>query len=304
VTPSETRAIVSLSLLAAFVDGEKHERERAEIKRIAEGLSQADGVQLPTLYQDVLMKRVSLASVAGELKSPEARQLAYEMAVCVCDADGAQTPAERKFLEQLRSAIGLDAVSAANFARDAEALAEPALAGATPASDAEVDSTILGTAVLCAALEQLPQRLATMAIVPLQMRMVYKIGAKYGFALDRGHIVDLLSAAGVGMASQMVDNFARGLVKKVAGRFIGSFLSGLAGRATSSAVAFGTTYALGHLAKRYYSGGRKLTADQLRDTFQSLVAEARGIESRHAGAITDRARSLNVADLAGLVRGA
>ena len=68
VTPSETRAIVSLSLLAAFVDGEKHERERAEIKRIAEGLSQADGVNLPTLYQDVLMKRVSLASVAGETR--------------------------------------------------------------------------------------------------------------------------------------------------------------------------------------------------------------------------------------------
>ena len=35
VTPSETQAIVTLSLLAAFVDGEKHERERAEIKRIA-----------------------------------------------------------------------------------------------------------------------------------------------------------------------------------------------------------------------------------------------------------------------------
>ena len=56
---TETRALVTLSLLAAFVDGEKHERERAEIKRIAEGLSQADGVNLPSLYQDVLLKRVS-----------------------------------------------------------------------------------------------------------------------------------------------------------------------------------------------------------------------------------------------------
>ena len=72
MTPSETQAIVALSLLAAFADGEKHERERAEIKRIAEGLSQADGVHLPTLYQDVLMKRVSLAAVAVELKSSEA----------------------------------------------------------------------------------------------------------------------------------------------------------------------------------------------------------------------------------------
>ena len=104
MTPSETKSIVTLSLLAAFVDGEKHERERAEIKRIAEGLSQADGVNLPTLYQDVLMKRVSLASVAGELKSTESKQLAYEMAVCVCDADGTQSDAERMFLADVRSA--------------------------------------------------------------------------------------------------------------------------------------------------------------------------------------------------------
>jgi tellurite resistance protein len=119
MTPSETKSIVTLSLLAAFVDGEKHERERAEIKRIAEGLSQADGVNLPTLYQDVLMKRVSLASVAGELKSTESRQLAYEMAVCVCDADGTQSQAERLFLTDVRTSLGLDA-SAAGFSQQAE----------------------------------------------------------------------------------------------------------------------------------------------------------------------------------------
>lgn len=42
------------------------------------------------ICQDVLMKRVSLPSVLAELKSTEAQHLAYEMAVCVCDADGAQ----------------------------------------------------------------------------------------------------------------------------------------------------------------------------------------------------------------------
>lgn len=36
MTASETQAIVTLSLLAAFADGDKHERERAEIKRIAQ----------------------------------------------------------------------------------------------------------------------------------------------------------------------------------------------------------------------------------------------------------------------------
>jgi DnaJ-domain-containing protein 1 len=37
MTQTETQAIVTLSLMAAFVDGDKHDRERAEVRRIAEG---------------------------------------------------------------------------------------------------------------------------------------------------------------------------------------------------------------------------------------------------------------------------
>ena len=62
---SETRAIVTLSLLAAFVDGEKHERERAEIKRIAEGLSAAERAQAELKDAD--------ARVAEEIKKARAQ---------------------------------------------------------------------------------------------------------------------------------------------------------------------------------------------------------------------------------------
>ena len=72
MTESETRAIVAISLMAAFADGDQHEREREEIRRIAEGFAR-DGLSLPTLYQDVLMKRVSLESAVRELKSEEAQ---------------------------------------------------------------------------------------------------------------------------------------------------------------------------------------------------------------------------------------
>lgn len=303
MSESEKQALMGVCMLAAFADGAKVEREREEIRKIAEGLAGADA-SLGAAANDVLVGRATVKQLAESLLSQEARQRAYEMAVCVCDADGVQSQAERAFLDELRAALGLAVLPSAEFARHAETVAAQPIASAPPVSEAEVDASILNTAILCAALEQLPQRLATMAIVPLQMRLVYKVGAKYGYSLDRGHIVDLLSAAGIGMASQVVDNFARGLVTKLAGRFVGSFLTGLAGRATSSAVAFGTTYALGHLAKRYYSGGRKLSGEQIRDTFRSLVDEARGVESKYAGAITERARNVNVADLAGLVRNA
>ncbi|RYY93357.1 MAG: DUF533 domain-containing protein, partial [Comamonadaceae bacterium] len=109
MTLPESRAVVTLCLMAAFVDGDKHARERDEVKRIAEGLAQAgEELNLQSLYQDVLMKRVSMADQSAALGSGEARQLAYEMAVCVCDADGAQSPTEQRFLDELRSALGLD----------------------------------------------------------------------------------------------------------------------------------------------------------------------------------------------------
>ena len=146
MTQTETQAIVTLSLMAAFVDGDKHDRERAEVRRIAEGLAQSDAVHLPTLVQDVLMKRVDLAGTAAALRSADTRQLAYEMAVCVCDADGVQSLPEQKFLEQLRSTLGLDAGRARQFTEDAESVAAAPMAGPVPAPGGSVEPPPVPTA--------------------------------------------------------------------------------------------------------------------------------------------------------------
>ncbi|MBD9666020.1 uncharacterized protein (DUF697 family) [Variovorax beijingensis] len=316
MTPSETRAIVSLSLLAAFVDGEKHERERAEIKRIAEGLSQADGVNLPTLYQDVLMKRVSLASVAGELKSTESKQLAYEMAVCVCDADGAQSDAERMFLADVRTSLGL-AASAAQFSQQAEEIAAAVPAAATgtgtavapaaaePSPDsAELDKSILNASILNGALELLPETLSTMAIIPLQMKLVYRIGKAYGYELDSGHVKDFLATVGVGLTSQYLEQAGRKLLGGLLGKMGGGLLRGLGNQAVSSGMSFASTYALGHVAKRYYAGGRTLSAQMLKDTFSGVVQEGKSLQTQYLPAIQEKARTLDAGKVLSLVRGA
>ncbi|VTU13324.1 YcjF family protein [Variovorax sp. RA8] len=307
MTSSETRAILSLSLLAAFVDGEKHERERAEIKRIAEGLSQADGVQLPTLYQDVLMKRVSLASVAGELKSPEARQLAYEMAVCVCDADGAQSQAERLFLADARTALGLDTPGATQFAQQAEEIASVPLApsaAAAPAVDgAALDQAILNAAILNGALELLPETLSTMAIIPLQMKLVYRIGKAHGFELDSGHVKDFLATVGVGLTSQYLEQAGRKLLGGLLGRVGGGLLGGLGKQAVSSGMSFASTYALGQVAKRYYAGGRTLSTQMLKEAFASVTQEAQGLQTRYLPQIQEKARTLDAGKVLAMVRG-
>jgi uncharacterized protein (DUF697 family)/tellurite resistance protein len=313
VTPSETRAIVTLSLLAAFVDGEKHERERAEIKRIAEGLSQADGVQLPMLYQDVLMKRVSLPAVAAELKSSESKQLAYEMAVCVCDADGTQSEAERMFLADVRSSLGLDAPAAQQFAKEAEEIAAVPLAtgaatvSAAPAAtvdNAELDQAILNAAILNGALELLPETLSTMAIIPLQMKLVYRIGRAHGYELDSGHVKDFLATVGVGLTSQYLEQAGRKLLGGLLGKVGGGMLRGLGKQAVSSGMSFATTYALGHVAKRYYAGGRKLSTQMLKDAYAGVMQEAQGLQTRYLPAMQEKARTLDAGKILSMVRGA
>ncbi len=300
---------MTLSLLAAFVDGEKHERERAEIKRIAEGLSQADGVNLPTLYQDVLMKRVSLASVAGELKSTESRQLAYEMAVCVCDADGAQSDSERMFLADVRTSLGLGA-SAAGFSQQAEEIAAvpvAATAVATAANSpdgAELDKSILNAAILNGALELLPETLSTMAIIPLQMKLVYRIGQAHGYQLDSGHVKDFLATVGVGLTSQYLEQAGRKLLGGLLGKVGGGLLRGLGNQAVSSGMSFASTYALGHVAKRYYAGGRTLSAQMLKDAFSGVVKEGQSLQTQYLPAIQEKARTLDAGKVLSLVRGA
>lgn len=322
MTDSETRAVLTVSLLAAFADGAKHERERAEIKRIADGLAQDDAVHLPTLYQDVLMKRVTLAGVLPQLASAESRQLAYEMAVCVCDADGAQSEAERSFLAQLATALQLDAGRAEQFRADAEAMAAapladevlpPAAAAGTAAvtkpavDEAALDQTILNAAILNGAIELLPESLSTMAIIPLQMRLVYRIGQAYGYQLDSGHVKDFLATVGVGLTSQYLEQAGRkllgGLLGRVGGGALGGMLGGIGKQAVSSGMSFAATYALGHVAKRYYAGGRTLSAQMLKDAFADMTQQAQGLQQRYLPQMREQARTLDAGKVMAMVRG-
>jgi uncharacterized protein (DUF697 family) len=307
----EQEAIFTICLMAAFADGGKSELERTELKRIAEGFP---GIaNAPAIYQRVLTRQVTPQQAATAIASQDLRQLAYEMAVCVCEADDLINEAERTFLTTLRQELRLDPATVAAFERQAEGIATEPVAAAVPppipkapppAMDAETDRMILNYAILNGALELLPESLATMAIVPLQMKMVYRIGKASGHDIDRGHIKELLAAAGLGLTSQVVEGYARKLIGGLAGKLLGGgIVRGLTNQLTSSGMSFATTYALGHLAWRYYSGGRKLSTAQLKDTFSSLLGEAKSLHPRHLNDIQQKARQVNVSQLLPLIRG-
>jgi len=303
---TETQAIVSLSLMAAFVDGDKHDRERAEVKRIAEALAQSDAVHLPTLVQDVLMRRVDLAGAAAALRSADARQLAYEMAVCVCDADGVQSIPEQEFLTELRRTLGLDAGRARQFSEDAQAVAAAPIDASVRIAEVgerELDETILNAAITNGALELLPETLSTMAIIPLQMRLVYRIGQAHGYELDSGHIKDFLATVGVGLTSQYLEQAGRKLLGGLLGRMGGGLARGLGQQAVSSGMSFAATYALGHVAKRYYAGGRALSTQMLKEAYASISSEAQGLQGRYLPQMQQQARTMDVGKVLSMVRG-
>jgi uncharacterized protein (DUF697 family)/tellurite resistance protein len=301
----EHRAITCICVLAAFADGAQDEGERARIQKIVTGFSE-EHMDLASAYQDVLEGKFSLATASNQLQGAPARALAYEMAVCVCSADGVPNEGEKKFLSDLRQALHLDASSTDAHQQTAQAIAAQPIDGPLPLisdanRDAELDKLILNAAILNGALEIMPHTLATMAIVPLQMRMVYRIGSRYGYELDRGHIKDFLATVGIGLTSQVFEKFARRLIGGLARGLAGGFLGGLAGQAAGSAVGFATTYALGQVAKRYYASGRTLDAAQLKEAFYSMLQDARLVEGRYSGDILEKSRQVNVSELLPLV---
>jgi uncharacterized protein (DUF697 family)/tellurite resistance protein len=303
MTTAERQAILTIAIAAAFADGSKGERERDEVRRVAESLALGPEINPAALVQDVLLKRVSLPQLAAQLAAPELRQLAFELAVGVCDADGLRNEAETRFLAELGGALGLTQPQMVEPAAVADALVTAPLEAAAPtANEAELDKAILNAAILNGALELLPQSMASLAIIPLQMRLVYRIGKAYGYELDRGHVKDFLAAAGVGLTGQYLEEIGRklvgGLFGKAAGRLVGSLARG----ATGMAFSFATTYALGHLAKRYYAGGRTMTAQMLQDAFADLVGKAKTVQAQMQPQIEQQARTIDVARIVQLVR--
>ncbi|MGB3425112.1 MAG: TerB family tellurite resistance protein [Castellaniella sp.] len=324
----EIRAILTICLLASYADNDKHDREREQIRLVAQGLAEDQQINLPGLYQEVLMHRVQLADVLPKLSSSEARQLAYEMAVCVCEADGRTSAPEQAFLARLREALGqapttfdtqADALAAAPLRTASMATPETAAGADAPqpaALDApsgtaaqrrpgtlpseDMDRKILNASILNGAIELLPENLSTLAIIPLQMRLVYQIGQSHGYELDRGHIKDLLATLGVGLTSQYLEQAGRKLLGSLLGKGI---LGGLGRQTVSSGMSFASTYALGHVANQYYAGGRALNTQMLRDAYQHVMADGRQMQDQYLPQMQAMSRGLNTARILQMVRG-
>ncbi len=341
MTGQERQAIAAIALLAAYADGDKGADEREEIERVTAALE--GGLPMVALHRDVLLGKTTLETAAERLGSRELKQLAYECALGVIQADGRRNEAEEAFLARLVPALGLSGEALQALQADADALAgmpldaeideaadpeekaaaevasgkifigtgdsstraitpppTPETTGAVSPDQQALDKRILDAAILNGALELLPQGLASMAIIPFQMKLVYGIGQAHGYRLDRGAVKDLLVTMGAGVTGQYVEDIGRRLIGGLLG---GKLLGGLARGAAGAAFSFATTWAIGQAARRYYAGGRTMDAATLKATFASLVDEARQLQARYAHQIEAQAKSVDTSRLLELVRG-
>ncbi len=309
-TLSPIESTLAIALFAAFADGDRCEPERARIERIAEDLGWED---LSVISRRILMGKLSLAAAVTGLEKTGDREAAYELARAVCEVDGDLSADETSFLEELRGLLGLDWETSRHLDDEVDGLTLAPLAPAVgtaletppplPAAAPDQGGMILRYAILNGALELLPETLATMAIVPLQMKMVYRIGKAHGAELDRTSIKEFLATAGIGLGSQMLEGFARkwvgGLGKKMGGKKAGK----IANQMTGSAFSFASTWAIGHLAVNYYAGGRRFGTAEMKAVYEPLLAKAKELHSRYLPEIQQQAQSLNPAMVLEYARG-
>jgi uncharacterized protein (DUF697 family) len=235
------------------------------------------------------------------------------------------SPAEKEFLGNLARELGIaktqavemitagDEVAGSGIEEIAPAML-PSLPPSLPAAaeqKSEVNSLILKYSILNGALELLPETLSTMAIIPLQMKLVNSVGKQYGVSLDKRQLVEFLGAVGIGATSQVVEGFARKMIGGFAGKLSKQFLGKTAGsfakkgvdQLTSSAFSFASTWAIGQLAQRYYANGRSWSGINAKETFQNLRSEAEPLHQKLLPQIQQQASTLNYGKVLAMLRG-
>jgi len=289
-------SLIAISILAARADGSVDSAEQRAVDAVVARMGNPD---VASLVQQVAAGQLRVGDLASRLSDDEARRVAYESALTVINADGSANAAEQAFLDELRAALGFSDADVADATRIAGSMAQAPVAAAYPGEPpaGQVDEFILRQAILTGAIEILPDRLANIAVLPLQLRMVYQIGQRHGQKLDIDQVKDLAATLGLGAAAQSLE----GLVMRLVGGLTGGLLGGIAGGATRVAagavITFTATYALGHVAEQYYAQGRRLSADDLRALFARFQGEAKTIYPRVQNQIQKQAGTLNLQSL-------
>ena len=308
MTPTDAEVIITIAAQAAVADGN---RSAAELEQISAAATRLGLTNAEAIVQRAAAAPEDILTLAESLSSDEARRAAYEIAVAVCNSDGVAGDKEITFLQRLSMSLGAGVATAEMSAIASVATLTgkvlpppvPNAAHAQPPAPGELDAMILDQAILTAAMEVLPDRLSNMAILPLQLRMVYTIGQRHGQQLNAAQVKDLAATFGLGAAAQFMESIVRKTFGGLAGGILGNMLGGATGMAAGAAVSFGATYALGHAAVQYYAQGRQLSTADMKALFTRFQKEAETLYPRVLERIQSVAKGTNLQSVLGTLRG-
>ena len=293
---SDRAPIIAIVMLAARADGTVDSAEQRAVDTVA---SRIGNPNVASLAEQVAAGQLRAADLASRLSDAEARRIAYEGALAIVNADGSANESERAFLDELRAALGLSSAEVAEATRTAGALAEAPVSGVQmgkpPAGP--VDEFILQQAILTGALEILPDQLANIAILPLQLRMVNQIGQRHGQKLDFDQIKDLAATLGLGATAQCLESVAMKLIGGLTGGLLGGIMGSTSRIATGAIITFSATYALGHVSDQYYAQGRRLSTADLKALFAKFQDDAKMIYPQIEEQVHRQAGTLNLQSL-------
>lgn len=298
---SDHAPLIAIAMMASRADGSTGSAEQKAVDDVVARIGNPD---VTRLAQQVEAGSLRVADVASRLSDDDVKRVAYDGALAIINADGVATAKEQAFLSELREALGLSSSDVEESTRTAEMLAAAPVAEVRTGQPPKgaLDDIILQQAMLTGALEILPDRLASIAILPLQLKLVYNVGQHHGQKLDLNQVKDLAAALGIGAAAQSVQGAALKLIGGLAGGLLGGMVGGAARIATGAVASFATTYALGHTADLYYKRGRQLGMNDLRELFDRFQSEARTLYPKVESQIRQQSGSLNLTNLMSSLR--
>jgi uncharacterized protein (DUF697 family) len=128
-------------------------------------------------------------------------------------------------------------------------------------------------------------------IIPIQIGMVQGIGRIHGHRLDSKSVIEIIGSFGAGLVAQNVMMATAKLVP-------------FAGHLAAAAMAYALTYAIGEVATHYFSTGRGIPREELKEMFQAVYKRKKAEREqamKGAPSLKEKLEQLKEARAAGLL---
>jgi hypothetical protein len=168
---------------------------------------------------------------------------------------------------------------------------------------AALDKQILDASITNAALEILPETLASMAILPLQVRLVYRIGKPTATSSTRATSRSSSRRSASGSPASTSSSSAASCSAASWARCSAEWVAPPATRRRAPGWRSRRRGRSARSRSSTTAAGRTLDSDKLKAAFAPLLAQGQALVDRYGGDIAQRARTIDVRNLPALIKG-